>query len=211
LTISKPLTLWLLESIQHILRNTETWGIIAVLPDQGDIRAARVIQRLSTRQARSHDLRRFNHYTRRPFLPLEMRVLFALLLHAFHFIYTIVIRVRCLCQSSSTPPQAILSLRRRIPNHLAIVFVINEATSLETVQDVLCTSVLNAVEWCQSVGIKKLTVYEERGVASRENPTVLEFTSSLQASSLGAHKEFAKVFLSIDKNTIVANPKHTTL
>jgi len=105
-----------------------------------------------------------------------MRVLFALLLHAFHFIYTIVIRVRYLCPSSSTPPQAILSLQRRIPKHLAIVFVVNEAISLETVQDVLCTSVLNAVEWCQSIGIKKLTVYEERGATSRENLAVLELT-----------------------------------
>jgi hypothetical protein len=97
-----------------------------------------------------------------------MHVLFALLLHAFHFIYTIVVRVRCLWPRSSTPPQAIQSPRHRIPKHLAIVFVINESISLETAQDVLCTSVMNAVEWCQSIGIKKLTVYDERGALSRK-------------------------------------------
>ncbi|KIM48242.1 hypothetical protein M413DRAFT_439968 [Hebeloma cylindrosporum] len=96
-----------------------------------------------------------------------MRVLFALLLYAFHFIYTIIVRVRCLWPRSSTAPQPIQSTRHRIPKHLAIVFVINEAISLETVQDVLCTSVLNAVEWCQSIGIKKLTVYDERDMLSR--------------------------------------------
>lgn len=97
-----------------------------------------------------------------------MHVLFAFLLHAFHLIYTIVIRVRCLWPRFSTPPQTIHSPRHRIPKHLAIVFVINELISLETAQDVLCTSVMNAVEWCQYIGIKKLTVYDERGERSRK-------------------------------------------
>jgi len=97
-----------------------------------------------------------------------MHVLFVLLLHAFHFIYTIVVRVRCFWPHSSTPPQTTQSPRHRIPKHLAIVFVINESLSLEIAQDVLCKSVMNAVEWCQSIGIKKLTVYDERGAPSRK-------------------------------------------
>lgn len=106
-----------------------------------------------------------SHHTRRPspHSPFEMHLLFVLLLRAFHFIYPIVVGVRCFWPRSSTPPQATQSPRHRIPKHLAIVFVINESLSQEIAQNVLCKSVINAVEWCQSIGIKKLTVYDERG------------------------------------------------
>jgi len=97
-----------------------------------------------------------------------MRVLFALLLRAFHFIYAVILIVRSFWQRSSIPPRSLQSLRRRIPKHLAIVFVTSGITFSETAQDVLSMSILNAVEWCQSIGITKLTVYEERGASPRK-------------------------------------------
>jgi dehydrodolichyl diphosphate syntase complex subunit NUS1 len=97
-----------------------------------------------------------------------MHVLFALLLRAFHFIYAITLNIRSFWQRSLFPPHSLQSPRRCIPKHLAIVFVTRGAFSSESAQDVLSMSVLNAVEWCRSIGIKKLTVYEESGASPQK-------------------------------------------
>jgi hypothetical protein len=50
--------------------------------------------------------------------------------------------------------------RLRIPKHLAILLVANSNVELE---GALLQSVINAVAWCYSAGIEKLTIYEEHG------------------------------------------------
>ncbi|KAF8960976.1 hypothetical protein BDZ97DRAFT_1264615 [Flammula alnicola] len=97
-----------------------------------------------------------------------MSIFFAFVLHIFHLVYAIILKVRSLRkQLFASPPQQLLAPRRRIPKHLAIVFAVDSSVPLETAVETLTESVLNAVEWCRTIGIKKLTVYEEKDMLSK--------------------------------------------
>ncbi|CAA7265845.1 unnamed protein product [Cyclocybe aegerita] len=97
-----------------------------------------------------------------------MQFLFAFILHVFHFAYSLVLKIRSFWnQCSPTQPQLLTAHRHRIPKHLAIVFVTDETVSAPTAQGILTESVLNTVKWCRTIGIKKLTVYEETDILSQ--------------------------------------------
>ena len=70
-------------------------------------------------------------------------------------------------QLSSPTPKPLQAPRRRIPKHLAMVFIIDPNIYEDTVQTVLIESALNLIEWCQTIGIPKLTLYEEHGACHR--------------------------------------------
>lgn len=93
-----------------------------------------------------------------------MRILFAFLLCTIHFIYILSTKARLFWkQLSSATPKPLQAPRRRIPKHLAVVFIIDPNIYVDTVQTALIESALNIIEWCQTTGIPKLTLYEENG------------------------------------------------
>lgn len=93
-----------------------------------------------------------------------MHILFALLLQALHLVYKLVLKARSFwAKRSSRKPEPLLAARGRIPKHLAILFVAPSAQDTEATKAVLTESILDAVKWCRSIGIAKLTVYEEHG------------------------------------------------
>lgn len=113
-----------------------------------------------------------------------MRLLLLLILHSFHYVYSLILTLRSFCQPNTTTPQPLRAPRRRVPKHLSILFVTDSTTSRDTCRTLISESVLNAVEWCRSIGISKLTVYEENGELPFEFalcPTVAErsFSDSL--------------------------------
>jgi len=98
-----------------------------------------------------------------------MRILFACLLHAVHFIYIFFIKIHLFCkQLSSATPKPLQAPRRRTPKHLAVVFVIDPNIFADTVEAALTENALKIVEWCQTIGIPKLTFYEEHGARHRQ-------------------------------------------
>lgn len=94
-----------------------------------------------------------------------MSVIYAIILQFLHLIYAVVLKARSLKKRLfASPPQQLRAHRRRIPKHLAIIFTVDPSVPLESAQVALTESVLNAVEWCRTIGVKKLTVYEENGM-----------------------------------------------
>ena len=97
-------------------------------------------------------------------LLVPMRILFSFLLHTIHFIYILFTKARLFWkQISSATPKPLQAPRRRIPKHLAVVFIFDPNIHADTVQTILIESALNIIEWCQTTGIPKLTLYEEHG------------------------------------------------
>ena len=93
-----------------------------------------------------------------------MRILFSFLPYIIHFIYILSTKARLFWKNlSSTTPKPLQAPRRRIPKHLAVVFIIDPNIYADTVQTALIESALKIIEWCQATGIPKLTLYEEHG------------------------------------------------
>ena len=90
--------------------------------------------------------------------------LFTVLLYLLHFAYSLILRFRHLWrQWSSLDPLPLQTPRQRIPSHLAILFVVDPKSDTETTHKVLTESTLRVVRWSRTIGVKKLTVYEENG------------------------------------------------
>jgi len=95
---------------------------------------------------------------------LTMFHIFPFLLRIFHFIYSVILAVRAFWQTRKTlSPQPLTANRRRIPQHLAVVFTVASDVSTDVAQKIAEESVSNIVGWCRTVGVKRLTVYEQHG------------------------------------------------
>jgi len=97
----------------------------------------------------------------------------ALFLHALHYFYSLVILWRSFWKRFCSSPQSLLATPRRIPKHLAIVLVTDPSSSVLETESCLVQSVIDAVGWCRTAGIEKLTVYEEHG-------KILEFSDIIR-------------------------------
>ena len=94
-----------------------------------------------------------------------MHLLFALSLRVLHFIYALVAHVHSYWKRYTwSPPQPLSAARKRLPKHLAIILVPDTQLAEEATEKLLSDSVVNAVGWCRTSGIQKLTVYEENGM-----------------------------------------------
>lgn len=94
-----------------------------------------------------------------------MQILF-ILLYILHSCHLVVLNVRSYTNRwFFTKPQPLLAPRRRIPNHLAILFATDSFADTNNKKIALTESVLRAVDWCRTIGVKKLTVYEEKGAS----------------------------------------------
>jgi len=95
----------------------------------------------------------------------DMGLLTALVLRVLHFCYALLSLVRSLWRRQTRPsPQPLCAPRRRVPENLALVFVGDTNIPRNVVEKTILQSCLNAVEWCRTLGISKLTIYEEHGM-----------------------------------------------
>lgn len=93
-----------------------------------------------------------------------MSILFTALLHILHFGYSVFLRIQYSWrQRSSLEPMPLQTARKRIPHHLALLFVVDPKSDTESTKSALIESILRVVEWSRTMGVKKLTVYEENG------------------------------------------------
>jgi len=93
-----------------------------------------------------------------------MALLAVFLLRALHILYTLGLFVCSYWKRlTRTSPQTLEARRRRIPKHLAILLVLDPNSSSEDLEKSLMGTVTNLVNWCRTIGIQKLTVYDEHG------------------------------------------------
>ncbi|KAF9015119.1 hypothetical protein BDQ17DRAFT_1229585 [Cyathus striatus] len=94
-----------------------------------------------------------------------MPLIASFFLRLIHFIYAVVIALHSFWKRRTMiSPLPIGAPRRRIPKHLALLFVVDSNSNAEQAETALVESVVNAVEWCRTAGIENLTVYEESGL-----------------------------------------------
>ncbi|KAF9453860.1 hypothetical protein P691DRAFT_562618 [Macrolepiota fuliginosa MF-IS2] len=104
-----------------------------------------------------------------------MELLPALVLRILHFLYALISLFHSFWKRQTRPyPQSLESPRRRLPQNLALVFVADINIPTSTVEKTILQSVLNAIEWCRTVGIPKLTLYEEHGLILHLEPRIRE-------------------------------------
>lgn len=68
---------------------------------------------------------------------------------------------------SSLEPEPLQTARKRIPHHLAILFVVDPKSDAETTRTALIESTVRAVKWSRIIGVQKLSVYEKNGKYQR--------------------------------------------
>ncbi|KAJ3557736.1 hypothetical protein NM688_g1307 [Phlebia brevispora] len=59
--------------------------------------------------------------------------------------------------------------RKQVPSHIALLFASHDDTSLDRFEGEMLDNIEEVVAWCQVVGIKRLTVYDRKGVLSRSS------------------------------------------
>lgn len=88
-----------------------------------------------------------------------------LALRTLHFLYAAIARIGSFCyHQTCPPPQLLQSARLRLPKNLALVFVSSANVPQDAAEQVMIQSCRNAVEWCGTLGIPKLTIYDRNGL-----------------------------------------------
>jgi len=81
--------------------------------------------------------------------------------------------LKALHKHTPIPPEV---PRKRIPGHLAILFVSDEDLSVDVAVEAFAESVVRAAEWCRTVGIERLTAYDSQGKLIEEVDRALILT-----------------------------------
>lgn len=97
---------------------------------------------------------------------MDMDLLAALALRVLHFIYALISLIHSFwCRQTRPSPQSLQSPRQRLPKNLALTFVGDANIPPDVVEQTILQSCMNIVEWCRTLGIPKLTIYEEHGAS----------------------------------------------
>ncbi|KAL0951251.1 hypothetical protein HGRIS_007969 [Hohenbuehelia grisea] len=100
-----------------------------------------------------------------------MSFLAALCLHLLHFLYSTSSTLFSFWQRHTRiPPLALTAARAKLPKHLAIILDILP----DTQQTDILETVDRATEWCRTVGITQLTLYDRRGLLHSFNQQIRE-------------------------------------
>ncbi|KII93756.1 hypothetical protein PLICRDRAFT_403978 [Plicaturopsis crispa FD-325 SS-3] len=97
-----------------------------------------------------------------------MPSLASFVLSLFHFLYSCIVAVSSIRSSLRNPqPRSLTAQRRRIPAHLALLLVGSKSAQTEETERAFLECVERTVDWCRTVGIETLTVYDSEGVGLR--------------------------------------------
>lgn len=97
-------------------------------------------------------------------LPLLVMVLAYPFLALLHAIYSLVVASISLFRHLTRPtPAALKATRRRVPKHLAILFVPDTEFDERTIEHCIIESIQKSINWCQQVGVRELSVYDAEG------------------------------------------------
>ncbi|TFK57133.1 hypothetical protein OE88DRAFT_100151 [Heliocybe sulcata] len=114
-----------------------------------------------------------------------MSWLASLILWVVHLVYSFVTSIHALRISfAKTTPGPLSAARGRVPEHLALLLVLDdEAVNEETVACCL-ESVRNAATWAQAAGVRRLTVYDRHSIITKESR---EIQQTLELEDASAH------------------------
>ncbi|KAG7450564.1 uncharacterized protein BT62DRAFT_927847 [Guyanagaster necrorhizus] len=102
-----------------------------------------------------------------------MVVVAFLFLRLIHALYSIAIFASsCWKRFNSVPPLPLTAPRRRIPKHLAVLFVPDLDIHPDITHTCLLESVYRTVDWCRELGIEKVTVYDSEGLLQASATTI---------------------------------------
>lgn len=61
------------------------------------------------------------------------------------------------------PPQPVTAYRSKLPKHLAIILVSNDAVNPKHTEELYLECLVRVVKWCRALGIEQLTAYDAEG------------------------------------------------
>ncbi|KZT30530.1 hypothetical protein NEOLEDRAFT_1144159 [Neolentinus lepideus HHB14362 ss-1] len=98
-----------------------------------------------------------------------MSWLASLVLWVVHLVYSLVTSVHALRISfAKSIPEPLSAHRRRVPEHLALLLVVDdEAVNTKSIACCL-KSVRNAAAWAKAAGVRRLTVYDRQSIITKE-------------------------------------------
>lgn len=106
-------------------------------------------------------------------LPLSMVHLTYYILRLFHLFHSFLILIQSIRKRVVRhDPLPLSAVRRRVPTHLAVIFAAGAHLPIAQVESHLAQSAQTLVEWCRTVGIQKLTLYDSEGEGNPRFTTV---------------------------------------
>lgn len=96
--------------------------------------------------------------------------LFLRLIHAFYSIA--VFTSSCWKRFNFIAPLPLTATRRRIPKHLAVIFVPDHDIHPDITHACLLESVYRTIDWCRELGIEKVTLYDSEGLLQASATTI---------------------------------------
>ena len=92
-----------------------------------------------------------------------MSWLTALALTVLHAVYHLILVFKSLVSRTRKAPLPLTATRAKLPFHLALALVADPHKDEETNERYMLYSVDRIADWCQAVGIRRLTVYDREG------------------------------------------------
>ncbi|KAH9944321.1 uncharacterized protein BXZ73DRAFT_87239 [Epithele typhae] len=97
-----------------------------------------------------------------------------LALAVLHCLYHLVLVLKSLASKTRKSPKLLTAQRSNVPRHLALALVPNPLDDEETNEKYMLDSVEKVAEWCQVVGIPRLTVYDQNGILANASLDIRE-------------------------------------
>ena len=89
------------------------------------------------------------------------------LLFLVHVVYSVACAATSLRRWHSTrDPLPLVHNRKQVPAHVAVLFASHDDTALERFEGDILSNIAQLVAWCRLVGVKRLTVYDRKGLFS---------------------------------------------
>ncbi|KZT02646.1 uncharacterized protein LAESUDRAFT_661349 [Laetiporus sulphureus 93-53] len=123
-----------------------------------------------------------------------MSWLASVVLAILHSVYWLVIRLQSLL-TIKNDPEFLTAERKKVPKHLALLLVTDDAVDAEEAESLLAESVERAAAWCRKVGIARLTVYDREGILEKASLDIRErLQKHLDIYSVETNDEFELEF-----------------
>lgn len=86
-------------------------------------------------------------------------------LSILHVLYRLILAFKSWASRFHTAPRPLVSTRPKVPSHVALTLVPNNAVNSENNAEYMLDSVEKVATWCQAVGIPRVTVYDREGTS----------------------------------------------
>lgn len=85
------------------------------------------------------------------------------ILYVFHAVYYVINLASSLRAMLDPPPNPLAGKRKQVPTHLALLVTTDQDALSESLEQELLDNIQQAVSWCRTAGVQRLTVYDREG------------------------------------------------